>query len=539
MKFLVGLDVEAIQSYIFGVPRLREIRRGSRLLDWVNSELTKGVVTNQGGRLLLSEAGITYALVEDEATALTLEADLQALYRQHAPGVSVVCAHVPTTARLNADLDELSKSLRAKKFGKDPSAQLGLVGAMERCQLCDRGPASHKVTTYKGRQERLCASCRARAEFNTGLRGGALGELEAALLDQVREDRPDLNVIIPRTVEELLCGFEEAQAEHLEHLPAAARYVGLLVADGNRLGRRLQDANYLPGAVEVQGQALTACSAGLRRAMVRSIATAVADNFELLRRPQPLARRACLPVMPLLVGGDDAMLLFPAAGAVNVGADLISEFRRWTGADEGVNDFLGGPLSLSAGVALAHHDFPMYTLHEVAEELLREAKRTSALVLSKLGEERGTLDFWRLSSSMTGTLGAQRAALVQQEMGANGPVWRRRTCRPYVEKAPVAFPSLEDFLHCVEQLHRGQLPRRRLHRARDWFKLEPHQRDRLMKEEIDRMPPGQRAEWDRFVVGLGLSPDLFRPARPGADVVHWGDEECPILDVLELEACLA
>jgi hypothetical protein len=85
------------------------------------------------------------------------------------------------------------------------------------------------------------------------------------------------------------------------------------------------------------------------------------------------------PVLPLIVGGDDLVLLCDGGGALDLARAYLRAFERTTAEDAVVRDTLrrGGSagLSCSAGVAIVKAHFPFEASVRLAESLLLEAKQ--------------------------------------------------------------------------------------------------------------------------------------------------------------------
>jgi hypothetical protein len=79
-----------------------------------------------------------------------------------------------------------------------------------------------------------------------------------------------------------------------------------------------------------------------------------------------------VPVVAHLVGGDDILLTVPAHGAWDFVAAMAPAFQREL---HDVDECLPHAPTLSAGVVIHHHDYPLAATVELAGDLLRQAKQ--------------------------------------------------------------------------------------------------------------------------------------------------------------------
>lgn len=150
-------------------------------------------------------------------------------------------------------------------------------------------------------------------------------------------------------------------------------YLALIHADGNGVGSVLDqnrpDSEY--AAFFHRNRVL------LRRAVLKSINDACdmdekrrvkeIENAEReKRKPKVFA-----PLVPLMLGGDDLLLVTRAEIALPFVVSLCAELEALQ-KDTDATDF---KLTLGVGVVIAKHTIPIHRLHEVAEQLASSAKR--------------------------------------------------------------------------------------------------------------------------------------------------------------------
>lgn len=165
---------------------------------------------------------------------------------------------------------------------------------------------------------------------------------------------------------------ELERAQELKELVGDG-YLALIHADGNGVGSVI-DQNRLDSEYAAffhRNRVL------LRRAVLKSINDACdmdekrrvkeIENAEReKRKPKVFA-----PLVPLMLGGDDLLLVTRAEIALPFVVSLCAELEALQ-KDTDATDF---KLTLGVGVVIAKHTIPIHRLHEVAEQLASSAKR--------------------------------------------------------------------------------------------------------------------------------------------------------------------
>ncbi len=127
-------------------------------------------------------------------------------------------------------------------------------------------------------------------------------------------------------------------------------YLALIHADGNGVGSGAGKTDSERAAYFHKNRVL------LRRAVQKAIDAHCPDTGKA-------------PLIPLMLGGDDLLLVSRAAIALPFTVTLCEEL------DALQKDSTGFTLTLGVGVVFAKHTIPIHRLHEVAEQLASSAKR--------------------------------------------------------------------------------------------------------------------------------------------------------------------
>lgn len=124
---------------------------------------------------------------------------------------------------------------------------------------------------------------------------------------------------------------------------------------------------------------------------------AVAEAWQTVDNIAGVNRLKTLPVVPVLVGGDDVTVYTDGRYAIPFAEAYIRHYERLTGEDDLLRELAviagapePGPLTASAGVAVVGRNFPFHIAYDLAEGLVSRGK--------KLGKQNGqascsTIDF--------------------------------------------------------------------------------------------------------------------------------------------------
>lgn len=156
-------------------------------------------------------------------------------------------------------------------------------------------------------------------------------------------------------------------------------WLGAIFADGNGLGQIMMKFAYWLEDGEDYLDTLRAFSLELDDANEAAFKRAC----EVVRRKLPATdkdgSRTVIPVVPLLLGGDDLMVLVDGRFALLFTQCFLEAFETESEAAPTLSRIarkaLGAPrLSVAAGVAITKPHFPFYSAHNLAESLLKSAK---------------------------------------------------------------------------------------------------------------------------------------------------------------------
>ena len=203
-----------------------------------------------------------------------------------------------------------------------------------------------------------------------------------------------------------------AGAESSRREAAPLSKIAVIHIDGNGVGgvmRKLADAKERVDATVFEEQVgckrndpdslrrfLLNINERLQRAVEMSFAEAWADIAHLAKRDAEAAGRryTAVPVVPVIVGGDDVTVITSGDYALPFAARYLGHYERKTGEDRLLRYLTPpegsatGPMTAAAGVAVVRRNFPFHLAYGLAEKLVDGAKavgKTTGPPCSTLG----------------------------------------------------------------------------------------------------------------------------------------------------------
>ncbi len=385
MEYLLLGDTDAIKEYVFETSSLPQIRGGSQLLVECEAEVTKRIEQLGGGKIYCSGGSFLFKVPADKAEEVkkvieklyldrTLVATVTVVYEQNSlprpltnslpDGWARRLWDAHREAQQSGDFARrvafLSARVREAKVQKREVPFFEAFPFGRRCESCGKRVALKEVPRYEPREEEitpervaLCQVCLRR--HRKGVRGTE---------DQARG-----------RFNQAFWNFASPQAKQppdLDHLVKSARrtYIALLYADGNDIGRLLQ---------QVQSEnEFKALSEALEKGTQQAL-------FEALREvcgPELRKSEDYWPFEIVNIGGDDVTLLIQAGYAWEVAVKFLQRFEEEIKARITASDGLGywpqawpERITASCGIAIADVKYPVRYLELLANDLLKQAKQ--------------------------------------------------------------------------------------------------------------------------------------------------------------------
>lgn len=435
-NYLVMVQTNSNQPFIFSSPRLREQIGASfeitLLSRWVKEEAEKLLkqkplptsfwVSDSSGKVIVrftdDEGG-----PKDLAKQLILEVTLRAL--TDAPGLDVTGVFIEATSNtVDADdLQELDRVFLEYSLNRRPAA-----ARFPQFPFLERGsesalPASASLGTLEFSQESLqpdnfdessplSLPSRVKRVFASTSRKRQVDDVQERLAKQGKELKQEP----PLDPTKLAAAFQDG--EEFEDAKDMLSSVGVVHIDGNGVGAIMRDLGCAHRAVQKVGVSTTSDeetteeSKSLQSFIMevnRRLDNVVKDAIALSWYDvQELTPDTVVPIVPVLVGGDDVTVYTDGRYAIPFAEAYIHHYERLTKDDDllsvlaivaggkktdaperdqfEIDDYIiqnPGPLTASAGVAIVGRNFPFHIAYDLVEELVSRGK--------KLGKKPGTV----------------------------------------------------------------------------------------------------------------------------------------------------
>ena len=431
-NYLVMLQTNSNQPFIFSSPRLREQIGASfeitLLSRWVKEEAEKLLkqkplptsfwVSDSSGKVIVrftdDEGG-----PKDLAKQLIREVTLRAL--TDAPGLDVTGVFIEAISNtVDADdLQELDRVFLEYSLNRRPAA-----ARFPQFPFLERGsesalPASASLGTLEFSQESLQRNnfdessplslpSRVKRAFASTSRKQQVDDVKERLARQGKELKQEP----PLDPTKLAAAFQDG--EEFEDAKDMLSSVGVVHIDGNGVGAIMRDLGCAHRAVQKVGVSTISDeeSKGLQSFIMevnRRLDDVVKDAIALSwYYVQELTPDTVVPIVPVLVGGDDVTVYTDGRYAIPFTEAYIHYYERLTKDDDllsvlaivaggkkpdaperdhfVIGDYIiqnPGPLTASAGVAIVGRNFPFHIAYDLAEELVSRGKT--------LGKKPGTV----------------------------------------------------------------------------------------------------------------------------------------------------
>lgn len=365
MSLYVCYDLKGIQAFIFQIPRLRYIVGGSALIDIFDRETVPEKIRVPGTTWIFSGGGRGAFSCQDDSSADKLERRL--VEEAHRIGASIAIGRSAEYTAAATGADKVYPCLpRADELDGHPCSASGLYPV--------RRGGEHPLV-------------RARI-FARGER--VFRRFEDALLPSV--DHP---VVRAAGALEFFHDVSPDDAKDDDAI-AGARALGgrnrwaVIAMDGNDMGLQFRNVHDARMSETDRLEWLRAASAALdkttRSACAAGLASVLAEWAQDLEGVEAAKRRdgtLVLPFRPLILGGDDLLVLCHPAHAFRFVEEACRKFRE---AAKQANDrwrkqrnldlwpATGGILTVSAGILFCPVSLPLHTAATYADSLLALAK---------------------------------------------------------------------------------------------------------------------------------------------------------------------
>jgi len=503
MPYLLAAEADKIQDFIFRSSRLREVVGASQLLTRFCRSIDETLAQQYGGQVVVNDGGSFRVIFDDLEMANAFGADLAELYRLALGGSLTVAEPVELNGDFRKANEQAGEKLRwakSRRQGAIAEVHMPYVAFCASCGVALAGTHGRlKGKRASARSQYLCETCQVKDTERDRKPRAILNELyEAYCTASGTQSMAD-----PDWPED---------ADDVAKLDLRQRnYVAYLIADGNGMGRVFGACN--------QNQ-LVGLSNELSPILRDSLAAAAAD----FRKVVP-GQGDMVPMIPLILGGDDLFALIPAPYALDFARRfcLAWEKRMRELVDEIGLTSIPRP-TVAAAVVICKGKYPYALAHRRAEELLKKAKHHSKLLAAETGDQLSAVNFEVILGN--------RLAGQEDEDGERARAIRT-TLRPYwvcdgslSQNAAERGIELRTLL--AQRLELKDIPNKRLAELRRCFEDLPESitvqdRDQRMQtwtnrrldKILNRLGKTMREKLEAVLAALG------KPRNDGNGAHHW------------------
>jgi hypothetical protein len=436
-RFLLVTDTPGIKQFVFGTDALAEVRGASALLDRLNRVETEHILREN----LPAGTSLTVVYANGGTGQFVINADRDAVERAITALARVYHKETGADVRIvwglvswpesNSYRDASSEAhLRMRTWRETDSANRcsPLFPLMHECSSASHLPSRTKAYHWADEDPAMLSDAAARKRdesLKKGRTGTWLGWMDH--LNQ-RGQWPDEDRW-PKLRPQGAVDFEKGRQATRQ---AARRgYIGLVYADGNAMGRLVQETD----SPETCRAFSTIVDDSIRDACYHALTQVCEPEIAAVRENR---LNGPLPADILLLGGDDLLVMLPADLALDFALIVTEKFESLTGegiatlSEEKARMFFQSRqverMTISCGVAFAAATYPFYLLRDLAKELLHSAKKTGSSD-PKVGPYYAPsyVDF----HLVVGPQGADLAAVREMDYLVGVTDNRQRTLRPY------------------------------------------------------------------------------------------------------------
>lgn len=439
---LLAAEADKIQDLIFRASKLREVVGGSQLLSRFEDdddpssafELLRAKIAPTS-EVVTAGGGSFRVLFATEAAAHEFGYKLAEVYRLATGGLMSVAQPVPYDGDYHLASEKAEAALRRAKISGGHGRAVEHLPYIAFCASCGTALANEFDATA---EKYLCPVCRAKGNERRVEQADKF--LKPFYREVIGQDN-DQGYDWPGKDFDLDPPGEVARFD-------ARSYVAYLVADGNNMGK-------------VFGQCEREQAQQLSRRLSPLLLQCLAQPTRMLLTTQPEFKdRKFIPVLPLILGGDDLFALLPAKWAI----DFAGRFCR--AYDEAIVkelkdlglSFDPSP-TMAAAVVICKANYPYYLAYQIGHDRLKEAKKLAKLVALDTGKSSSVVNFEIVrGSQLVHSSGAGNSNVVRDSLR---PYWLSEAIPP-----KWGLP-LETMLNQRKPL--SSLPRRRHAQLRHYF----------------------------------------------------------------------
>ena len=441
MKYLYGASVQGIQDFIFKTKRLKDIVGASEIVEEISTNFTNEFEKNC--EVIQKAAGNIKLLFNDEKNVKNIVLNFPKKVMQKAYGITISQAVVKIENELSKDdLDVLEE--RLKEARNKPN--IPLDSSINIIKISPTtGKSAYKVIIDKVIIDKDDKNKEEFLDYATHTK---------------RENKAN------RLVSKITDNKDIEFPKELSHISNAKNKIAIIHADGNGLGKLLQNLGKKLNQKDIKN-VFSSFSSALDTATKNSAKNAFAN---IVKDKEPKFR-------PLILGGDDLSVICSADIALRFTGEFLKEFEKQSKNElkslvekYNLKEFENG-LTACAGVAFCNEKYPFHYAITLAEDLCKEAKKEAKKINDTLAPS--CLMFHNVQSSFY----ASYNNFVKNELEFNNISFKFGPY--YVDKKFGA--SIEDFINIINCFNADGSPKSRLRKWISELYYDKNYADSLLK----------------------------------------------------------
>lgn len=380
-EILFGAEADRIQETLFRAERLRQVIGGSRLIAEFG-EVAAEIAREHGATRVPVKAGgnlIAVFPAEKEESAARFGQLLADCYRELLEAsLTLSVETIPTLDEFKLANEKLHQAINWRKGAERGQQASGQTPTTAFCKSSGSGLAAHLIPS----RDRQAASGLARFDY---LSAAVRRMQDAGQQARDQGEESFLGGIKKHLPQPLQSRPWPNDVEEIKKLDRAHNNVAYLVADGNGTGELFRKCDS-PAQLEALSLAL---DDALREAIVKPLPDLVDRLEESFNRDLD-----CLPVLPLILAGDDVFALLPALYSLDYARQFCLAFetamREHFEKTEILKPLLPFAPTISAAVIICKGSYPYRLAHMRGDARLKQAKQLAKEV-RRLTEDRERL----------------------------------------------------------------------------------------------------------------------------------------------------
>ncbi|MCP4350919.1 MAG: type III-B CRISPR-associated protein Cas10/Cmr2 [Desulfobacterales bacterium] len=513
-RSFLSFDTDRIKEYVFATGLLKEIRGASGILDELNRKEMERIIkrVDSSAKSVYANGGSGMFEIDESKAADCINA-VERLYSTRTVTGSVSgVAKVKNGKKFRDIFKMINYELRMVKDAKNVTIKPVTHPFLRTCDSC-----GNEYAMCRGNDDEvICTSCKNKRKKDKEIKNNIENILSGRRVIPVEERFEIWDRLLPKLMKDKPYTDKERPGEfkHIGELSSPRDYMGLIYADGDNMGDKLEELDFKEDA--------ELFSDTVDKAIFQAVLKGIKKHL------QPKTGDKYFPFDILLLGGDDLVMVTTADKAIETAMTIINAFDRITKC-YAMKRF-GKPLTLSAGVAIAHAKFPFGNLLNMSEDLLKFAKKMRNKNIPGVSEEnrnKGLINFQVVNASSSLSFSEDYKKLFKYEEDSL-PKNRKfvRTLRPYDTH------TLKNLRTEIQKLKQNSFPRNKIQALREAAFLDYNNSILDGLSVFSRLKTDQRQALTDilgFVRGTGNDP---------GEMIVWSEKEdvyyTPFLDVAEL-----